>query len=64
MALFPFGFAVDTQAKEIKPIAPVNKYVSSKLDLLIYHPEKFAKTLRAVYFQPVYPNIDILFASN
>jgi len=64
IALDPFGFVVDTQAKEIKPIAPVNEYTSSQPDLLIYHSENFAKTFRSVYVEPVYPHIDILCTSS
>jgi len=35
IALDPFGFVVNTQAKEIKPTVPVNEYNSNQPDLLI-----------------------------
>jgi len=42
-ALDALWFIVDNQSKLTKAIAPVNEYVSSQPDLLLYHSEKFSK---------------------
>ena len=46
--LQPTGFIVDTQNKMTKAVAPVNEYITSKPDLLIYN-SHFSSHLGAVY---------------
>ena len=58
--LSPYGFIVDTQSKEIKPIAPVCEYSSSHPDLLIFHNDKCIKKVGAVCVKPIYGNVDVL----
>ena len=37
--LSPFGFIVDRHAKLLKPVAPVNEFITSQPDIVIYHGE-------------------------
>ena len=46
--LITLEFVVDTQSKLIKLIAPVNEYVSSHPDLLIYHSQIFMKNALSI----------------
>ena len=50
--LQPTGFIVDTQNKKTKAVAPVNEYITSKPDLLIYNAH-FTSHLGAVYIDLV-----------
>ena len=48
--LDPHGFTVDTEGIIIKPIAPLNEYVTSQPDLLIFHTNN-VETLNCLYVQ-------------
>ena len=54
------GFVFDTQGKLIKAIGPVNEYVNSLPDVLIYHGKGYMKTINALTLQVEYPHYDIL----
>jgi len=54
------GFVFDTQSKLIKAIGPVNEYVNSLPDVLIYHGKGYMKTINALTLQVEYPHYDIL----
>lgn len=43
-----------------KAIAPVNEYVYSYPDVLVYHPDKYAKKLDVMYVTTVHPDLDVL----
>ena len=45
------GFVFDTQGKLIKAIGPVNEYVNSLPDVLIYHGKGYMKTINALTLQ-------------
>ena len=56
------GFIVDTQSKLTKPVGPLNEYVYSQPDLLLYHSERFLKHVSALTVKVTYPCIDVLSA--
>ena len=59
--LQPLGFIFDSTTKAL---APVNEYVTSKADMLIYHGSKYARTTSALYLHANYPDGDVLTESN
>lgn len=48
--LAPHEFTVDADGVNIKPIAPVNEYVTSQPDLLLFH-NKYTDALNGLYIQ-------------
>jgi len=54
------GFVVDTQGKLIKASGPVNEYVNSLPDMLIYHGKGYMKTINALTIQIEYPHYEAI----
>ena len=54
------GFIVETQSKIIKPMGPVNEYVNSLPDVLIFHGKDHTKATKALLLSVCYPYVDVL----